>query len=479
MNNTKLIALVLALVLCLGLFAACGGKDDPQTTTVPTTTAAPTTEPTTEPTTVPTEPPMDAETLMGLIDSLNAPVPTSMDFNMQMELVLKQPGMSMTMEMGGEGKALLSTDPIKAYYEMNTFTKMMGQVQEASVSLYAFEEDGEFLFYSYDPDWDSWTKLSVPIPEVATQPVKVGTAVLAEEPVDYNGMECYELHWEADLVTLFEAAKESSGEFQEQWNDFLEGMETGLADIEETVMPILEKLDFSVVKIKILYYVDTADCRIRYTTLEITGLDQLVEQLLQEIGAMLAEDEEYADVDLGLDGIGLELPVLRVEISNISYDPVEVPQLSEEDRKIADEQNYDPKQEDGTYLFKSGEAKFRMTVPEDWDVYYADAESFSFLSGDSVAMINGMICTEYEPDLKGEIESYAEMYEQIYEMEVTTGSYESINGHEVMWFEWDGVREAMMYICDGTNCLQLTVQTEGGVDPYPYLVQLASTVTAE
>ena len=248
MNNTKLVALVLALALCLGLFAACGEKDDPQTTTVPTTTAAPTTEPTTEPTTVPTEPPMDAETLMGLIESPDAPIPASMDFNMQMELVIKQPGMAMTMEMGGEGNALLSTDPVHAYYEMNAYTKMMGQVQETNVSFYAFEEDGEFLFYSYDPEWDSWTKQVLPIPEVAAQPVKAGTAVLAEEPVDYNGMECYELHWEADLVTLFEAAKESSEEFQAQWDDFLEGMETGMADMEETVMPILEKLDFSVVK---------------------------------------------------------------------------------------------------------------------------------------------------------------------------------------------------------------------------------------
>lgn len=476
MNNTKLIALVLALVLCLGLFAACGEKDDPKTTT-----AAPTTEPATEPTTVPTEPPMDAGTLLGLIESSDAPVPTSMDFNMQAELVLKQPGMSATIEMGGEGSALLSTDPIKAYCEMSAHIKMMGEVQETNVSFYTLEEDGELLSYSYDPDWDSWTKVSLPLPEMTLQPVSAGTAVLAEELVDYNGLECYELHWEADLAAILEEFREK---YPEEWEDFMTGLETGMAEQEETVMTVLEKLDFSVVKLHILYYVDTAECRVRYTTLEIEGLDLLVEQLLQEVAAVLAENEEYAGIDLGLEDIGLEFPVLRVEISNISYDPVEVPQLSEEDRLIADEQNYDPRQEDGTYLFKSGESQFRVSVPETWTEYYADAESFGFTcEEDDSVIIYGSVMADYltysELDLQAEIDSYAEMYREFYEAEVTTGSYDSINGSEVMWYEVDGTRYVMMYIVDGVNCLQLTVQAESGFDPYPYLVQIASTVTAE
>lgn len=57
MTYKKLLALILALTMVLGL-AACG--DDPEPTTVPTTqpTTAPTTEPTTEPTTVPTTEPL-------------------------------------------------------------------------------------------------------------------------------------------------------------------------------------------------------------------------------------------------------------------------------------------------------------------------------------------------------------------------------------------------------------------------------------
>lgn len=63
-NFKKPMALLMALVLCIGLFAACtGGKDTPtEDTKKPTGTTAGKDEPTDAPTDAPTEEPTDAPT---------------------------------------------------------------------------------------------------------------------------------------------------------------------------------------------------------------------------------------------------------------------------------------------------------------------------------------------------------------------------------------------------------------------------------
>lgn len=484
MRSVRWIAVLLVFVLCLGVFVGCKRSDTAQgTTTVPTTAPVtqpatePVTEPTTEPTTAPTEPPMDAQTLLDKMKAQEDPVPTKVEFLLRVvaSTDMQEYGMSMDVGVEASGGYWYVPDPFQLYAQLELDLSSMGEDERLEIVLYGMPDGERKLFYLGLPELEIWGKFheeelsqllgSLIAEEGAPEStIEWLEPVLQEELVDYNGTACYVLTLRPDVD---QAMKES---MEEAMENLLQEEELLVDDeLMEQLGKVME-LDRSMLQMPITLYVEDSTFLLRGAALEFQGL---AEYLTSVINAVEEEPQEQNMFE------SLEF---CVELKNIEYGTVEVPQISEEDRKLADEQNYDPEQEDGSYIIKEDDVAFRLVLPEGWKLEQAYKSSISMICGkEDAVLVNCNIWAGDDSDasdLKTLVDAYAGYYASYYEMEVTSGYGESIDGNETMFYACDEIYTYMMRIpCEG-GFLQIEVQNTDATDPYVYLQQIAACIEA-
>lgn len=469
MRNMKWIAALLVCVMCLGLFAGCKQNQDPQGTTTVPTTQAPTTEPTAEPTTVPTEPPMDAETLIEKMGGEEDPYPTGMEFLLELGVTMNMPEYGMSMGVAGEasGEFVFALEPFALYAEAELVLDYMGQKEIVDLVVYGMPEGEQNVFYIGMPEMETWLKLyeedlglasdesGDETPEDSNE-IQWSEVLLQEELADYNGMACYVLTVKPDVAQAMA--------------DVIEDMSLE-EDIQEQ-MPEIAELDWSVLQMPFTFYVEESTLLLRSLTIDLQGIGELISALMTSM-----EVEEQAQT-------AIDVPTFHFELTNITYDPVEVPQISEEDRLEADAQNYRAKQEDGSYLFKGETSDYRVVLPQGWTMDSSDKTNFtiSCLGKQTEGYIlyvyaSGEI-VEDGTTLETYISEMVDMYTIFYETGVTSGTAEIANGYPVMWYSYEGMYSYVLQVPGGDGYLRVEFSSYDLEDPYAYIQQIAEGIEA-
>lgn len=477
MRKNKWIIALLVFSLCLSVFAGCKESGQSEDTAAPTTqapTTEPTTQPTTEPTTVPTEPPMDAATLLDAIGREDQPMFTSADFLVELVMALESGDYGMTLDVAAyiDGSIAYSPETAQLYGGCELGMHMLGMQERLDFVLYGMDEGEGMVFYLGIPDMESWLKFSKEdlfknldedISQTPETEFPLTEMVLQEEPVEYNGMECYALTLHPDMQKAMQDAMDALA--QEDGTAQLPAVGDTPVDVDAM------ELDFSVIHMPITFYVEESTLLVRGVTVEFQGLDTFLNTVLE------SAEEEMTD------SMGMDISSLRFEINNICYEPVEVPQISQEDREIADEQNYDPEQEDGSYLFKGAASKYRVVFPEAWELLDAEAGYFAATYhesdvGEEMAyiIVEGRV-EAFDMSMKDYVAAVANSYAQILGVEVPTGTCESMEGFEIMWYCLEDTYHYVMRIPGGEESLLIEISCYDVADPYVYLRQMAEGIT--
>lgn len=469
MRNRKWIAALLVCVMCLSLLAGCKQSREPQSTTAAPTTQAPV-EPTAEPTTVPTEPLMDADTLMEKMDAVEKLLPSGLELFLEVgtKVDMQEYGMTAEAEIQVTGSYLLNLDPFRLYAQIELSEKYRTQDGPYRFVAYGMEEEGEKVFYLGFPQYEKWLKLYEEdvreqfvegIPEKPEQEGKIlwSEKLLQEELVQYGGSECYMLTLVPDLKQLV-VDMVSELELEE--------------DVRENMPEFLE-MDWNLLRIPITLYVEKDSMLVKRVTVEPEGM----EDLLQEYLAFLPEEERVE--------VEMEIPTFRFELNNITYDAVKVPQISEEDRLEADDQNYRAEQENGSYLYKGETSDYRILPPQGWEIETYSKTTFRMrYTGDEEGhpMRNVFVRGDvFEDDTTLE-EDVADMIEEnkLYSDSEATGSKaESIRGIPVMVYSDSAGRIYVTHIPGGEGYLRLVINCYNYEVSYEYICQIVESVTAE
>lgn len=464
----KWIAGILACVLCLCFFAGCKQANPETTGSTPPPTTELTTQPTAGPATVPTEPPMDAGTLMDKMDALDNPLPTGLELLLEVgtKVDMQEYGMTMESEIQVAGSYLLNADPFRLYVQIEFTEKYRGEEEPYRFVAYGMEEDGEKVLYLGFPKYEMWMKLyESDLKEnldeaLSGEPepngkITFSEKLLQEKLVQYGATECYILTLVPDLKQLV--------------LDMVSKLE--MEDVRENMPEFLE-MDWNLLRIPIALYVEKDSMLVKRVTVEPEGM----EDLLQDYLALLPEEDRIE--------MEMEFPVFRLELNNITYETVEVPLISEEDRLEADDQNYRAEQKDGSCLYKGETSDYRVIPPEGWEVSTYSKTTFRmrYTGGEEGhPMRNVFVRGEiFEDDITLE-EDVADMvaeYNQLYEGEATGNMAESIRGLPVMVYSAPSSRIYVVHVPGGDGYLRLVINSYGYEVPYEYIQQIVECIEA-
>lgn len=451
----KISALCFAGVLALSL-AACGEKNvevtsSEQVTFAPLgsveTTEAPASVEVTE------SPEPEKMTAKKLVEEMAAALEgkqvlqTTAEMAMEVAQSVSIEGMSMEMEtsMHNITETSISLEPYAAYAMSTATVDVMGESTTVDSEMYTVVEDDAVVYYMTDEVSGTWSRVDIglTLDEMLAMGSYTGynwmtekneeELILEEETELLDGQEVYVL-----CCTL-------TGEEMQMALNGTSGLEDMLKEYN------LEALDYSMLVVPSVFYVDTKTFRPIKIEMEIQGMGEMMNHLMSEIMGETAEE--------GMEGMDMTIDVSGVTAvyTNISYDPVEVPSVPEEAYAQTEQERFNPDQGDGTYIVQESGAAVRITCPEGWMATDMSYDSLTLESNDGMVMY-----TMYQDTDNEDFAMYVE-YLWIPQIE-ENGVYVSHEAGPVV----DGM-ETIVVTCDGGNMIFVWKPvSNGGV--FTYLV---------
>lgn len=236
---------------------------------------------------------------------------STMDMELQMSIVLE--GFAIDMDMAMTGDTYASEEPYMSYSDLVLNMTAMGENIVENTKSYTVVEDGKLVTYTYTDSIGQWAKEDTGMDAVSMKEQQMvsyefllnkaeSDFVLDSEIYNMNGREAYKLSF-----TL-------TGEELQNTINGMGGMEELMAESG------MEDLDMSSLAVPTTYYVDVETYLIVGMEMSIEGMDEMLSDMMEEL--MAAEGEEYS--------MSFKLGKCSMVYSNISYDPVEIPELPED-----------------------------------------------------------------------------------------------------------------------------------------------------
>ena len=322
----KHICRLLCLLLVLVLLTGCNGKAVASVSPAP---SEETTAPTTLATEPPTEPPTEAPTERRLTAfdiyfkaKAAAPDPAT-GYTVREKVLLRTGanGMTIELDMTNTTQAQLSRDPFAIHRQKDTFATMMGVEIEQSVREY-YRQEGEDMVYYCDLEQLGMTFREV-LPrklyseeEIAEYP-ELDIPLDAEYLIDLNSHNGYPLENYAEYIEL------------EPQTQTLDGREVYVLCYQQTALWLFGftedaavDADLGDIRIPTYWYVDAETFMPVKTEYTMTDLDPMVTAAMVSI----------LNIQLPEDVTGLELEIVEYThtLENMTFDPVEVPEIPQE-----------------------------------------------------------------------------------------------------------------------------------------------------
>lgn len=251
--------------------------------------------------------------VLKMVEACEGKTATKMSMDMEVGMSIGAEGMFIDMDIALSGDSFSSMNPYMSYSEMALNMSVMGENVVETIKTYVVEEEGNMVTYTYDAATDQWIKEDMGM-DVETMNSQQGVAnqwlldkpatdfVLDSQMSNINGKDAYKLSF-----TLT--------------GDELQNALNGMSSMEDVLTGSgLEDLDLSSLAIPAVYYVDAENYQPVGMEMTIEGMDELMADLMDDL--MAAEGAEYS--------MTFELTKCSIAFTDISYDPVEIPELPEE-----------------------------------------------------------------------------------------------------------------------------------------------------
>ena len=241
------------------------------------------------------------------------------DLELIMDMQAEGVDFSVDMAMGMDGTIKTSVDPYKSHLTGTVSISTMGQKQEMDMESYSVIENGNVVNYMYNYLDQSWTRQDTHQTadlyaenNFSTETFMSGDFLKLENKTKkIDGNEVY-------VVTMKYAGEDLEALMNTMDSSAFMG-ETGLS---------MDSLSFEAMEVLATCYVDTDDFQIVQLEMDLEGLGDMMNDLYQD---MLASDQSLgSDVEITVD-----IPIYHIELKNICYDNVTIPDVPQEAKDSA------------------------------------------------------------------------------------------------------------------------------------------------
>ena len=296
--------------------------------------------------------------LLKLTEYVNGRTPTSADITIDFTTHAD----SNTISVSIDSSTIVASETDS--YSEGQLTVTINDVETTdSAQVYTMAENGKLLTYTHTDNADHWFKSEALLPE--TQPTPAPTAevdaadadaaltipdrykmfLLEEGTQTLNDKQVYVL-----TATLEGEAFRAFVENNLQLNALtarMQALSPNTKNIE------LSTLDYSSLSADVVVYLEKRDCSPAQIELTVNGTNLLLTDLLP----MLPDQ-----VTSLLPG-HISVEPVRIVFSDIGFDSVTVPTVTEEGRILALQETFNPKQEDGSYVLLHYLDAVKFTIP--------------------------------------------------------------------------------------------------------------------
>lgn len=311
----------------------------------------------------------------------------SMDASYSME-VLSQP-VSASLSMHVNGRSLNNYDPLGIYTDMNTRMdfqmEMDGEVQNMSmedqIQSYSVQEDGTFAVYTYSASASQWSRIETDLSAaestasyadalsgfLAVPEGQQEQVVLEEETVSLNGTEAYvfkmdHISIDSDYLAILESVlPQAAGAIS---GDSLEDVTISATCYidQETFLPL--QLDYT-----------------------FDNFGELFNQNPELWESFLGSSMEAS----GTGNITIDVPLFQASMTNLSFEPEELPVVPEEAyESIAFQEalaDLEPDLGDGTYAIQYMGSAVRISTPEGMSAADTATDTLTFMDASGMNTI--------------------------------------------------------------------------------------------
>ena len=409
----KLICILLAAVMVLAL-AACGAQ--PQETTKGTTAPPETTLP---PET--TQPPLTAkwvaEQMVQAVDGktmTGGTVAISFGFIMTVSESEEEEATEISMEIAVETDVKLSEEPLAAYSSSQISMKTTGLDVTYGTESYYVMEDGQLVNYIHTLLDDSWKKTSASEEQMSDLSKEVDYYwLLTKDDAALTLTDGVQL---LDGREVYVISCTLTGEEMQKTMESSGGTADGLADLG------ISAEDFGALQVPTVYYIDAHTFYPVAVQMDVEGFDTLLNSMLP---STLGMDPETA-------GVEVKTGEMTMSMTNLSYDPVEVPPVPQE--------AYDATANAGVYQLTAEGKTVQVDLPLGWVELEAAEDSLFVVSSDYAqnallfvfADVTGVDFVELIEE--GDVVSLKQSNEYI-----AHGMGELIGDYQTMWIQADGM----------------------------------------
>lgn len=237
---------------------------------------------------------------------------STMEMEMDISFNLEQMGMSLDMALAVDYimDMKMASDPYELYSEtvMNMNMEFLGQSEELTekIKTHVVMEDGKLVSYVYSDTTGSWERQEMELDQIPANldysflTEKLAELVMDEEKQELDGREVYVVRITLTGEEMQDALNSASG-LPETFSNM------GITD-----------LDMSTLRIPTVFYVDAKTYLPVQIEMELTGMDEMMNSLLS---SALGSVDGLAEVSI---------TNCRAVYKNISFDPVEVPEVPAE-----------------------------------------------------------------------------------------------------------------------------------------------------
>lgn len=423
--------------------------------------------------------------LLRLTQYVDGRQPTAATVAMDMTITSLRSNEPACINVSMENRVLIASET-ESYAESTLSYSVNDTETTDSTQVYNFSEDGKLLTFTHVGSTDRWFRSEIALPEQQPTPTPAPTPA----PADGEASEAAEPEITIPETYSFLLLEEGTQTLDEQTVYVLSGSIDG-EDCAALLQdgPILDALtarllsaspkgtnpsainlkapDYSKLTADVLVYLNKVSCAPVKIELTLSGMNLLVADFMKLL-------PEQATAFLGS---SVTIDPIRITMSDISFDPVTIPEVTEEARILAMQESLDPDQGDGTYVLQQRGDSVKITAQAGWTVSELGYCFAGFHNPDRTRSA----FYELYPNTTGEefiaqVEAGMIPAMEAHELTVTTAAGEPIGDYQTHIIKGDALNVYLAYRTVGNSLLGIYSEDSSGANITSVLTPLLDSV---
>ena len=382
-----------------------------------------------------------------------------------------------------ENRTLIASET-ESYSEGEFSYTINDQEVSHSTQVYNFAENGSLLTFTHVDSTDRWFRSETPLPDLQTEVTPTpaptnseGTDSAAAEvsiPEEYTSLLLEEGTQTLGDQEVYVLTGSVDGEVCKAFLLDSLNLDALTARLQSAASKgidpntiNLKNLDFSTLTADIIVYLNKESCAPVQIELTLNGMNLLITDFM----AMLPEQTA------ALLGSSVTIKPVRAVFTDISFDPVTIPQVTEESRIQAMQESFDPDQGDGSFVLQQYGDAVKITAQNKWSPTELGYCFAAFRNGDNTRSAH----YELYQNMTGEdfialVESGMIPAMEAQELTVTTAAGEAIGAYQTHSISGNGLNVYLAYRTVGNSLLGIYAEDSSGADLTAVLTPILEAV---